>query len=293
MNRSCRLLFLVLVFVAWVHGAAAADTGGPVLLWKVEGLMNPESAVFNEAHNIIYVSNVNGAPNDKDGKGFISRVSPDGGLIKLHWVQVLNGPKRMAIHKERLYVSDIDQLVEINVATGEIMQSYDTPGAQFLNDVTATPDGTVYVSDMVTDNIHRLHQGNWSVWLHEPALNSPNGLLYAGDRLLVASWGSAEIGQQGNGALLAVSLQDKSILSESKEAFGHLDGLEQGLDGSYYVSDWSAGLIYRVKRDGHHELLLQLDQGSADIAYIAKKDTLLVPMMRENTLHAYKMHADE
>ena len=59
------------------------------------------------------------------------------------------GPRRTEGHglvNGRLYVADIDKLVEIDAESGKIIARYDAPGAQFLNDVAAAPDGTVYVS---------------------------------------------------------------------------------------------------------------------------------------------------
>ena len=270
---------------------ALADAENPVKSWTLEGLANPESAVFDERHNIIYVSNVDGEPTGKDGKGFVSKVSTDGELVELRWVDGLDAPKGMALHGDLLFVSDIDQLVVIDVSASSVKSRHATPGAKFLNDVAAGADGSVFVSDMFTNTIHRWHDGQWAVWMNDAGLDSPNGLWHDGDSLLVACWGSAEIGTPGNGGIVRVSLGDQSISPFSKEGFGHLDGLEKDIDGDFYVTDWSAGLLYHVELDGTHELLLDLGSGSADIGYIAGMDLLLIPMMKDNVMHAYKMHA--
>ena len=291
-RRACALALAIVPALAFLPSSPAlADAENPVKAWTVEGLANPESAVFDEAHKVIYVSNVDGEPLAKDGKGFVSKVSMDGKVTKLRWVDGLNAPKGMAIHKGLLFVADIDQLVVIDISTAKIRSRHDTPGAKFLNDVAAGDDGSVFVSDMFTNTIHKWHKGQWAVWMQDAGLDSPNGLWHAGDGLVVACWGSAEIGQPGNGGIVTVSLGDKSISQFSKESFGHLDGLEMDIDGDFYVTDWSAGLLYHVELDGSHELLLELGSGSADIGYIVSKDMLLIPMMKDNVMHAYNMHA--
>ena len=45
----------------------------------------------------------------------------------------------MAVKGDYLYVTDIDRLLEIELATGEINQTYEIEGAVFLND--AATDG--------------------------------------------------------------------------------------------------------------------------------------------------------
>ena len=63
------------------------------------------------------VANINGGPSDKDGNGFISRISPEGEVIALKWIDgaaesvtpfTLNAPKGMALTGDRLFVADID-----------------------------------------------------------------------------------------------------------------------------------------------------------------------------------------
>src|SRR3546814_10575543 len=71
----------------------------------------------------------------------------------LEWATGLDAPKGLALANNRLYVSDIDQLVAIDTATGAVAQRWPATGAKFLNDVVADMDGRVFVSDMVTNQI--------------------------------------------------------------------------------------------------------------------------------------------
>ena len=107
----------------------------------VSGLSTPESALYDSEKDVIYVSNVNGHPTEKDSNGFISTVSPEGKIISLNWVENLNAPKGLALRSNKLYVADIATLVVINTNTGEIVKRFQDDNAKFLNDVTITHDG--------------------------------------------------------------------------------------------------------------------------------------------------------
>ena len=72
------------------------------------------------------------------------------------WVKGLNAPKGLVLSGDKLYVSDVDQLVEIDVNSGAVTNSFNAEGAQFLNDTAVDADGRVFVSDMLTDSIYVL-----------------------------------------------------------------------------------------------------------------------------------------
>ena len=68
-------------------------------LWETALFKNPESVIYSPKQDILFVSNIDGKPNEKDQKGFISKVSPsNGNIIELSWITGLNAPKGMAIY---------------------------------------------------------------------------------------------------------------------------------------------------------------------------------------------------
>jgi sugar lactone lactonase YvrE len=255
-------------------------------------LAQPESVVEDPATGVIYVSNINGAVMQKDGNGFISRLTANGKMLERQWVKGLNAPTGLALHDRTLYAADVDQLIEINAASGGIVKRYDAKGAIFLNDVAVDDDGTVYVSDTPTNTIWRLKDGSFEPWLANDALNGPNGLLVQGDKLIVASLG--KIPSQGQkqefGGLLAVSLDDQKVSKIGKgDLIGNLDGLEALPPAGYLVTDWAQGALYRVDAKGKVDRLIDLNQGSADLTYLPDKKTVLIPMMLDNSLVAYSL----
>ncbi len=281
----------VLSMTAWglLSGSAVAE---PVKVWEATGFMGPESAIHDGGRGVLYISNVNGGPTDKDGNGFISKIGVDGNVLELSWVTGLDGPKGMALHRDRLYVSDIDRLVEIDVTTGTIVADYAAPGSKFLNDVVADKSGRIYVSDMMDNAIYRLDQGTFSIWVKDGSLEAPNGLHIVGDQLLVAAWGVMTDGfaTKTPGHLKIVSLSSKAISSLGNGAsVGNLDGLEAYRQGSFLVTDWMAGGLYLIASSGKADLLLDLNQGSADLEYMAAQGLAIIPMMMDGKVTAYKI----
>lgn len=262
-------------------------------LWQTEAqFKNPESVVFDEVRNVLYVSNVAGDARDRDGYGFISRMTPDGQVTDLEWVTGLNGPKGMAIVNDKLYVADIDELLQIDLSTATVSHRYPASGARFLNDVTADAIGTVYVSDMFTNRIHRLYNGVFEVWMEGSQLENPNGLLAAEGKLYVGTWGAIRDGFNTDvpGHIKVISPADKSISDfGSDKAIGNMDGIELLADGSILATDWVAGGLMIIDSSGAVYSLLDLNQGSADIEYIPAASMVIVPMMTDGTVTAYQL----
>ena len=278
-------LFLALLFC----NEAAAD---PKLLFEVKGLEQPESVIQDPATGAIYVSNIAGAIMQKDGNGFIAKLKPDGTLIARQWVKGLNAPTGMALHDRTLYVVDVDELIEINVASGEIVKRYPAKGAIFLNDVAVGEDGNVYASDTPMNTIWRLKDGSFEPWFANDVLNGPNGLLVQSEKLIVASFGKlpGDGQKQELGGLLAVDLEKQAVSTiGNNDKLGNLDGLQALQPGVYLVTDWAAGGLYRIDAKGKFERLIKLGKGSADLIYLPDQKMALIPIMLSNSLVAYTL----
>ena len=55
------------------------------------------------------------------------------------------------------------------------------------------------------------------------------------------------------------------------------------------MTDWVAGALFRIYTSGNAEELLDLNQGSADIGWVPKERLLLIPMMKDDKLVAYRV----
>jgi sugar lactone lactonase YvrE len=201
----------------------------------------------------------------------------------------------MRSHGGTLWVSDVNEVVEIDIAGGTITSRTQIPGAVFLNDVATAPDGTVYVSDMVTSKIHRIGKGGPStVFVEGDQIEHPNGLLVEGDSLVVAAWGKPEANftTKVPGHLFRLNLATGAKTLITPQPTGNLDGLESDGAGGYVVSDWMAGKILHIAADGTTRLLRQFKQGTADLAYLPATRTVIVPHMLENRVQAYDLSAE-
>ena len=171
-------------------------------IWVTDRIFEtPESVIYDKQGNVIYVSNISGSPQAKDGNGFISKLNINGEIEKLKWIEGLDAPKGMGLFNGNLYVTDLDQIVEISIEQGKILKKYKSNKAQFLNDISIDNSGSVYVSDNIANIIFQLKDGKLESWLSSPELNGPNGLYVENDRLLVGN----------DGYLLSVNTQTKKI----------------------------------------------------------------------------------
>ena len=64
------------------------------LKWETDPTLTTcESVLYDQERDVLYVSNINGQPDGKDGNGFISKLNLDGKVTELEWVKGLNAPK--------------------------------------------------------------------------------------------------------------------------------------------------------------------------------------------------------
>lgn len=252
-------------------------------VWRTDSTLRvPESVIYDEARKTLYVSNMNSMAKTKGRNGFISKLSLDGKITDLHWVDDLNAPKGMAIVGDKLFVADNTELVEIDINNQKILQRISIKDSKMLNDVTSGPDGKVYISDSEGNKIYEYSRKVVSEWLSF-GLNRPNGLFISGDSLFLASSGSMDFN-----AINIVNRQ-KTLLTDG---INRGDGIAAtGEKGHFIVSDWE-GEIFLVHPDNTKVSLLNTKEqklNSADIWFIPEQNLLLVPTFHGNSVVAYKL----
>jgi len=290
-HTSLSLLALFLSTAAIAADKAPAGKTVPANGWEAtDGISAPESAYFDDETGYIYVSNVIGQPDQKDGKGTITKLSREGKVLESAWISGLNAPKGMRSRKGMLWVSDIDAVVSINPKAGIIMSTIQVPGAKFLNDVAVDAEGTVYVSDTVGGKIFRIADGKVETFAEGAELESPNGLLIHDGKLFVASWGSglaADWSTKTLGRIYYFDLKTKQRAPFLTKPLGNLDGLEADGKGGFYVSDWKAGKVFTVSAKGETKQIFGGFKGAADIGFDPINGTLIVPRMGENIVSGF------
>lgn len=268
---------LALVIVVFV--SASAQKATVQKLWTTDTILKiPESVLVDDKENCIWVSNIDGASNGKDGKGSISKLSKTGTPINLEWITGLNAPKGMAKFKQELYVADLTELVVIDIKKATIIKRVPIEGSVFLNDVTVNSKGAVFVSDSRTGKVHRYENNTTTIEVEN--LQGPNGLLSIEDQLLILDRGSLLSVTPGGAISKIMDGMDPST-----------DGIERVAPNQYIVSCWN-GIVYYVVAGAQKITLFDTRSekiNSADIGYDAKKKIIYVPTFLKNNVVAYQL----
>jgi sugar lactone lactonase YvrE len=295
MKKSLSILALACVVFAWscqtskqTEDVSAVDTttiAKPSVTltkkWETDSVLTTaESVIYDKTNDVLYVSNINGDPTGKDGNGFISKVALDGKITELNWVKGMDAPKGLGIFNGVLFVTDIDRIHEIEIASGKISKTHKAEGAQFLNDITVDSSGKVYASDSNTGIIYVIDGGKLSKFMEN--VESANGLLAENNQLIVLGFQSQK--------LSIVDLTTKQV-TVKVDSIENGDGLEAVGDGTYLASSWN-GMVTHVSADGTKTVLLDTradEVNAADIEFIAEKNLLLVPAFFKNKVVAYEL----
>ena len=284
MKKLAYVLIVIGIITASCKGTAKKTHNDGLLVkqfeitevWQTDTLlMTPESVIFDKKRDIFYVSNLNFEPRKKDGNGFISRIDKSGKIADLRWIEGLSSPKGLAIVEDTLYTADVDEIVAIDITSGKIIRRMTIEGGKMLNDITSDPEGNLYFSDTDANRIYFCSKNKISVW-HEEQLNGPNGLLWDGERLLVASQGGMDF------AAIDIRTKTRQLLTEG---VNRGDGIAwTGIPGYYIVSDWE-GEIFMINPDFTRRSLINTKLkkiNTADIEYLPDMNLLLVPTFFKN-----------
>lgn len=248
-------------------------------IWESDSTFKvPECVLYSPEENVLYVSNIEGKSAEKDLKGFISKISPDGKIISLNWAINLSAPKGMGIFEKKLFVADIQEVVVIDLNNGNVLERIVVPGSVFLNDVTIAANGNVYVSDSYTGKVHKVKKSVVSTYLENKV--SINGLYATGNDLYMAVKDTLyKAGKNKQLSVIATGMDESS------------DGIEMTSNKDFIVSCWN-GIVYHIKKDGTKTVLLDTREqkiNAADIGFDSTKNILYVPTFFNNKVIAYQL----
>ncbi len=250
-------------------------------VWETpEGLNIPESSCYNPVDNIIYVSNIVGKHDVKDGIGYISKINIKGEFIDKEWVSGLNAPKGIGIANGRLYVTDIDEVVEIDLKSGKILKKYKSSIAKSLNDIATDKNGEIYVSEMEKNVVLIVGKDSLEVFVSSDQISSVNGVCDYDNEII--------LGSQGN--LIAIDKKTKAIRTLAENT-GYLDGIVVVGENKIITSDFR-GKVQLIEPGKGIETLInttEIKVNAADLGFIPSKNILLVPTFNNNKVVAYKL----
>lgn len=270
--------FLILPLALCAFTACQSQEHRLEKLWQTDATIAvPESVLRDTKDNILFVSLIDGAPWEADGKGGVGKLSPDGKTYNGNWVSGLQAPKGMGRYDNWLYVADITEVVVVNINKGAIEKRITIEGAQGLNDITIDEKGVAYVSDSKTGRIWKIDNDTPTLYLEN--MTGVNGLKSVGNELLIAS---------GKTFLKADAQKNLTKIAELPQGG---DGIEPIGNGDYLVSSWPGYLFY-VSANGNVETLLETHGqklNTADIGYDPEQRIVYVPTFNGKSVIAYRL----
>jgi sugar lactone lactonase YvrE len=277
------------------HGPAV-DSTAPGRTAEVTGFKTPESARYDSAADVFFVSNINGSPTAKDGNGFISRMKPDGTIDSLQFIAggrdgaTLNAPKGLALIGDTLWVADIDAVRAFNARTGAPIATVDLSQfhALFLNDICVGGDGALYITDSGlrskgqgmehvkgSDRIFRIDAAHHAtIALATDSLQSPNGITWdaSGKRFIIGTY-------SGVPQILAWSPNRPQPMIIGYGA-GQYDGVEILADRRLIITSWTDSTV--TIRDGNIRTAIRDLPSPADIGIDTRRMHVAVPLLTKD-----------
>lgn len=267
-----RMAAALAIAAAWgLAGPLSAGAMKVVSDKAVTGFRFPESVGYDAQAKVLYIGNFGSElkPLEKDGKGYISRVSLDGKILEERWApahgETLHKPKGMWVRGDRLWTTDVDAVVIFDTKTKK-SKRVTIPGIQFANDPAILGD-TLYVSDNRGDALYSVTPADFlnsepkvaQVWSGKNI--NPNGIYPAKDgSLLLVGFKSDK---EPKGIYAMKPGQDPKALSQD---LGRLDGVYELDDGSLLVTDWNTGSLFQWSAKGGMTPLAKDFKGPADFA---------------------------
>ncbi len=288
------IIGLVLTAGAWprsVRSSALTEPPPRPVLQNV-GFASPENLVFDPAENVYLVSNMNGDPRAKDGNGFVSRVSADGKLVALKWIDGsrpgtrLDAPKGLAIRGDTLAIADVGCVRLFNLHTGASLGVWNVPGV-LLNDVSFAPDGSLYVTDTGADSgktdpsdrdavFHFATADHPTRVIVGASLFGPDGIVSSDTGFTYSTFKShlVEHVTRSGGRRTIATLPGAKV-----------DGLRRLSDGSLVVTSWDAHSVFRIAPDGKLTTVVSGINSPAGVAYDAAQHRLAITSMNGNSMY--------
>lgn len=267
---------------------APAETAA-ALVATVTGLAGPEAVKFDPDQDVWLVSNFGPAAEDqRDGNGFIARVSADGAVETLRFMQgtedrPLHMPRGMALQADTLWVADVDGIHGFHRATGRQMVFVDfrsfEPG--FLNDIAIDPSGVVHVTDTGRGRVYRVQGHTPEIAVEDERTGPPNGITWDEERgaFLLAPWGGPQ--------MLRAWSPEGGFTDVVTIPGGDLDGVEVAA-GRILVASQVDSTLWIV-RGAEPAPLARLEGAPADIGVDVGRGRVAIPYISRNLVEIWRV----
>ncbi len=271
--------------------AATDASGGPVTLGGFNG---SEAATYDAEHDRFLVSNTGGGPaqpDQVDNNGFIVALNPDGTVQNARWAAggdtvQLRSPLGIEAANGVAYLADTPFVRRFDLDTGEQLPSIEVPDAAILNDLDVAPDGTIYVTDMGSQDpttwrvVKIAPDGTISTLVSGEALGRPNGL---------------DIGYDGKIYLAPVAIEALVVVTTDGVVERTIPIPTRGNDGimalpeGIFVAQPGTSTLYRIGYDGTATLLSDQTLGGASLGVDTTRGVVIVPTASRHAVTLFKV----
>lgn len=285
-GRKARNLGTIILVAGLVIAASSLHAA------QITGLQHPQNFLADPASAHYYISNANGDPDAKDNNGFITKLDHEGKVVNPRFIQggeggtVLHAPKGMAIVNTLLYVADIDAIRVFDLTTGRstavvLVTSLHDPKltpAPGLSDLAVATNGILYATDTAANTIYRIdpaHDHAIRILVRDTGLSGPRGIAIhpKTGHLIVGSWHTGKIFDVSPDGTM-MELVSNGFFSSR---FHNLDGLDYDSWGNLYISDFTAGKIWRMRPNQKFDVIAEFLPTPAGIGIDRNKNLILVP----------------
>ncbi len=279
--------------------AEAARPTEATLLRRITGFRTPESVLYHAGDDLYYVSNINGAPLDRDNSGFITRMSAEGVIDSLMFIAggregvTLHAPKGMTMAGDTLWVTDIDVVRGFDRRSGAPVATITLrPTPLFLNDIAVGGDGALYVTDTGIrfrdgelehpgpNRIYRVSGRQVSVAAEGSVLGAPNGITWdhARQRFLVAPFAATDI----------LEWRLNEAPTPIAAGPGSFDGVEVLDDGRVLISSWADSSIHVLVNDSLQRAITGVPT-PADFGIDLRRLRVAIPLFTEDRVEIWAL----
>ena len=260
------------------------------------GFQDPYGIAVDEKTGYIYVSNINGGYDQRDGNGFISRLNKDGKVDTMRYIGgtskgvALNSPKGMEIVEGKIYIADLNQLRVYDLKLARFLYNINFGDylIRHLIDVTTGPDGAIYVTDGPANTIYRVDvkmQHEVTVFASGDFLGQPHGICWypARELFVVAGWNS--------GQLIEFDKSGKQQVLPAVSA-NTIEGCAVDTFGNTYISSESLDVVFKVAHNFAMYGFALGQQSPVGLAYRKDDQQLMVVSLDANSVQSFKVESE-
>jgi len=275
-------------------GQGAGEPPEPRLVQTVEGFSEPESVFYDAGQDVWFVSSFTGSASERDGNGTVSRVdAATGEVTGLSWAQAsaehpFHSGRGMTLQADTLWVADIDGVHGFHRESGEQLVFVDLSALEpgFLNDIAASPDGTVWVTDTGGARLIQVRpEAGVEVDLTE-RVGPPNGILWddGANAFWLAPWETPDtlfLWDPGTGEIRPGGVSPNAT---------QVDGLVAWGSNRILSAVQSDSAIHLVNREsGAGAVRIELPGRPADIGFDPGRQNLAVPYVSLNQVQIWAL----